>query len=150
MMHATKTAAISNRCSAGLVRFRFGGGVCMPFPLMVRWRCSPARGLWRRLCRRCAPINIAELCRLANELHGQRRGGLSALAAVFDDHRVDDLRIIGGCEADEPGIGQPFGFVMLVTVLFDVVKHTVALIIVDRRDAVGGAGLAARRDAPAQ
>src|SRR5581483_2788271 len=101
MMQATKMAAINKRFSDGLVRFTFGVGVCMPFPLMTRSRCGARSGrlrlsLWLRLrleCRRASASDVAELRGLIDQLHGDGRGGLCALPTVFDDNGVDDLRV---------------------------------------------------------
>src|SRR4051794_8558707 len=114
MIDATRMTAISKRCNVGLVRLSFGVGVCvgvcMPFPLTTCLCWSPTSGSRRR--GRCARIEVAELRGFVYELHGYRGGGLCALAAVFNDDGVDDLRIIGRRKADEPGIGQALGFVM--------------------------------------
>src|SRR5581483_2615899 len=102
MMHATKMAAISIKCKEGLVRFSFGVVVCMPIPLVIGSLCRPCGG-WRR--RGGASGDVSKLRRFIDQLDGDGRSGFSALAAVFDNHGVDDLRVIRRREADEPRIG---------------------------------------------
>src|SRR2546423_15680042 len=134
MIQATKMAAINKRFSDGLVRLIFGVSVCMPFPLMTRSGCGP-RVSGRRLrlrCWRTSSGDVAELCGFIDELNGDGRGGLRALATVFNDHGINDLRVVCRREADEPGIGQPLGFVMLLAILFDIIENPVALIIINR------------------